>query len=244
MIDINSLVRNQSIIKDLLHQSGDTLIAKQKCAIIVPFRYLQAGLLDMGKRIVVATIFPIVNTKGEYAVSNYCTSMEITCNDIRTTKHDGSDHYVFCFEKGDVICPNTNLVKDDNFSYLIYDEMIQKAKAPWFMSYKDIGNVMVTAKEMSGVTLADTNAIFELIVSHLSRSKDDVNKFYCEVINDLDDVTLQQNKLQSISLNSVTYANVNKMTKLMGGYVEDGLTSALVEEQSAESGLELLLRKK
>lgn len=244
MIDIAKLVRKQSIITELLAENGDALIAKQKCAIIVPFRFLQAGLLEMGNRIIIATIYPIVNTKGEYAVSNYCTSMEITCKDIRTTRHNGKDHYVFVFEKGEVICPNINLVKDDNFSYLIYDEIIQKAKAPWFMSYKDIGLVMDTSKEMSGVNLADTNAIFELIVAHLSRSKEDIGKFYRENIDNLDEITLQKVPLQSISLNSVTYANVNKMTKLMGGYVEDGLTSALVEEKSAESGLELLLRKK
>lgn len=244
MIDISKLIRNQSIISDLLHENDTVLVAKQKCAIIVPFRFLQAKLLDMGKRITLATVYPIVNAKGEYAVSNYCTAMELVCNDIRTTRHDGEDHYVFCYEKGDVICPNTHLIKDDNMSYLIYDEFVQKAKAPWYMSYKDIGLVMSTAKEMSGITLADTNAIFELIVAHLSRSKNDVSKFYRETIADLDPVTLQKNKLESVSLNSVTYANVNKMTKLMGGFVEDGLTSALVEERSAESGIELLLRKK
>lgn len=244
MIEISKLVRNQSIVKDLLIVKDDVMIAKDKCSIIIPYRYLQAGLLEMGKRITCATIYPIVNSKNEYAVSNYCTAMEITCKDIRNLRHNGESHYVFNFDKGDVVCPNINLVKDDGFSYKIYDEMIQKANAPWFMNYRDIGMVMSTAKELAGVNLADTNAIFELITAHLTRNGKDISKFYRESINDLNDATLNNVPKESVSYTSVTLANVNKMTKLMGGYVEDGLTSALVEKESAESGVELLLRKK
>lgn len=244
MIEIDKLKRRQTVIPEVMTEVGDTLVAKDICSIVVPFRYLQAGLLEIGNRIMVACIYPIVNNKGEYGVSNYCTAMELKCDNISTVRHNGEQHYVFMFDKGDVICPNTNLVKDDNFSYLIYDEIIQNANPPWFMNYRDVGMVMVTAKEMAGVRLADTNAIFELMVAHLTRSHSDINKLYREEINSLDDDVLARVKKESISLTSVTHANMNKMTKLMGGYVEDGLTSALIETKNAESGVELLLRKK
>lgn len=244
MIDIGQLKRRQTVIPEVIAEVGDTLVAKDNCSIVVPFRYLQAGLLEIGNRIMVACIFPVVNNKGEYGISNYCTQMELKCDNITTTRHNGEDHYVFMFDKGDVICPNTNLVKDDNYSYLIYDEMVQMANPPWFMNYRDVGMVMSTSKQMAGVNLADTNAIFELIVAHLTRSGNDINKFYREEVNTLDDDVLSRVKKESISLNSVTHANMNKVTKLMGGYVEDGLTSALIETKNAESGVELLLRKK
>lgn len=244
MIEISRLRRRDAVITECFTEMGETLIAKDTCYIVIPFRYIQAKLLEMGERIRCAAIFPVVNTKGEYGVSNYCTAIDFTCDNITTTRHNGEDHYVLVYDKGDIICNNINLVKDDTMSYLIYDEMIQMGKAPWFMNYRDVGLVMATSKQMSGVNLADTNAIFELIVAHLTRSGKDIGKFYREIVDDLETETLSKHSRESIGFISVSHANMNKMTKLMGGYIEDGLTSALIETKNAKSGIELLLRKK
>lgn len=242
MLPISELKRNQNVIEQVVEQIGDTLVAKQACSIILPFRWLQAGLLEIGRASYCATVFPIVNDKGEYAVSNVCTKMEITPSSIEVIKHEGSEHYVFVFDKGAIIAPDINLVVDDVFSYLVYDEIIQKAKAPWFLNYDDVGRVMATSKSHSGVNLADTNAIFELITATLSRNKD-MSKLYREVINSLDESELYKHQREGVPLNSIVYAAANKMNKLMGGYIEDGLTSALTETESPVSGVEQLLRK-
>ena len=243
MLQISELKRNPDILTDIVQLIGKTLVAKNKCFIILPFRWLQTGLLEIGSTSYCATIFPIVNEKGEYAVSNVCTKMEITPSSIEFIRHEGKDHYVFSFDKGDVISPDINLVKDDTYSYSIYDEIIQKAKAPWFLNYKDVGLVMATSKSHSGVTLSGTNAIFELITATLSRNQD-MTKQYREVVNSLELTELNKHERQGVALNSVVYATSNKMNKLMGGYIEDGLTSALTEEESPISGVEQLLRKK
>ena len=242
MFPISELKRNQNVINECVTQIGDSLIAKKQCSIILPFRWLQVGLLEIGSTSYCATIFPLVNEAGEYAVSNICTKMEITPSSIEIIKHAGDEHYVFVFDKGATIAPDINLVMDDTYSYLIYDEMIQKAKAPWFMNYNDVARVMSTAKSHSGVKLADTNAIFELITATLSRNHD-MSKQYREVIPSLDENVLAKHPRQAVPLNSVVYAAANKMNKLMGGYIEDGLTSALTENESPVSGVELLLRK-
>lgn len=242
MLPISELKRNQNVINDVVSQIGDTLVAKKPCYIVLPFRWLQAGLLEIGRASYCATLFPIVNEAGEYAVSNVCTKMEITPSSIEIIKHEGKEHYVFVFDKGAVITPDINLVVDDVFSYSVYDEIIQKAKAPWFLNYDDIGRVMSTSKSHSGVNLADTNAIFELIVATLSRNSD-MSKLYRETISSLDATELSNNPREGVSLNSIVYAASNKMNKLMGGYIEDGLTSALTETESPISGVEQLLRR-
>lgn len=242
MLQISELKRNQNVISEVVMQIGDTLVAKQPCSIVLPFRWLQAGLLEIGRASYCATVFPILNEKGEYAVSNVCTKMEITPSSIEIIKHEGQEHYVFLFDKGAVITPDINLVVDDVFSYLIYDEFIQKAKAPWFLNYDDVGRIMSTSKSHSGVNLADTNAIFELITATLSRNKD-MSKLYRHVVSSLDVKELSKNPREGVPLNSIVYAAANKMNKLMGGYIEDGLTSALTETESPISGVEQLLRK-
>lgn len=243
MLQISELKRNPNVIDDVVMRVGNTIVAKKKCSIVLPFRWLQAGLLEIGSTSYCATIYPIVSENGEYAVSNVCSKMEITPSSIEITRHEGKDHYVFMFDKGDIISPDVNLVMDDTYSYSIYDEIIQKAKAPWFMNYKDSGKVMATSKSHSGVTLSGTNAIFELINSTLSRNAD-MSKQYRETISSVTLDELSKNKRQGVPLNSVVYATSNKMNKLMGGYIEDGLTSALTEEESPISGVEQLLRKK
>lgn len=241
-MDIGSLKRTNTVIKECVAEVGDTLIAKQDCSIIIPYRFLQARLLEFGQSNYVATVFPLVNTKGEYSVCNVCTKMEFTPSSIEVIKYKDEEHYVFHFFKGDTITPDVNLVMDDNFSYLIYDEFVQKAKAPWYLNYRDIGLIMATSKSHSGVKLADTNAIFEIIVACLTRNED-LSEPYRVVIDDLSDETLASKPRQSITLNSTIYATANKMNKMMGGYIEDGLSSALTEKESATSGVELILRK-
>lgn len=242
MLQISQLKRNENVINECVILVGDTLVAKKPCSIILPFRWLQAGLLEIGKTSYCATIFPIVNENNEYTVSNICTKMEITPSSIEIIKHEGAEHYVFKFDKGSVISPDINLVRDDVYSYSIYDEIVQKAKAPWFLNYNDVGRVMATSNSHSAVNLADTNAIFELIIATLSRNKD-MSKQYREVIPSLDIEVLSKNPREGVPLNSVVYAAANKMNKLMGGYIEDGLTSALTENESPVSGVEQLLRK-
>lgn len=242
MLQISELKRNQNVINECVVLVGDTLVAKKPCSIILPFRWLQVGLLEIGKISYCATIFPLVNANGEYAVSNVCSKMEITPSSIEIVKHEGNEYYSFLFDKGSIISPDINLVMDDVFSYAVYDELVQKAKAPWFLNYDDVGRIMSTSKSHSDVNLADTNAIFELIVATLSRNKD-MSKQYRQVIKSLDDNELNKNPREGIPLNSVVYATVNKMNKLMGGYIEDGLTSALTETESPVSGVEQLLRK-
>lgn len=243
MLQISQLKRNPNVISEVVTVIDNALVAKKRCYVILPFRWLQAGLLEISSTSYCATIFPIVNDNNEYSVSNVCTKMEITPSSIEMIKHEGMDHYVFVFDKGSVISPDINLVMDDTYSYNIYDELIQKAKAPWFLNYKDVGKIMATSKSHSGVTLAGTNAIFELITATLSRNHD-MSKQYRQVVNSLELDELNRHVRQGVPLNSVVYATSNKMNKLMGGYIEDGLTSALTEEESPTSGVEQLLRKK
>lgn len=241
-MDLSKLKRKPEVTKECVLEMDGKLLAKDKCYIVVPFRFLQAGLLEFGQVTTIATIFPIVNDKGEYSVVNICGKMEISSNNIQITDHTEGEQYVFGFDKGDIITPDINLVMDDNFSYKIYSELIQKAKSPWFLNYEDIGKIMATSKSHSGVNLASTNSIFEIIVSTLSRGED-MKTHYRMLVDDLNLTTLNKNKLETIPLNSVIYATGNKMNKLMGGYLEDGLTSALTETKSSKSGVELLLRK-
>lgn len=241
-MDIKSLKRADGVIEECLKEIGDTLVAVKNCAIVVPFRFLQAKLLDFGKSTYVAAIFPLINEEGQYSVVNFCTKMEITPSSVEIIKYEGEEQYVFNFEKGDVVCPDVNAVMDDNATYLIYDEFIQKAKAPWYLNYRDVGLIMTTVKSHGGVWLSDTNAIFEIIVASLSRNED-LTKYYREVVSDLKDSTLAKHPRQAITLNSVIYSTVNKMNKMMGGYIEDGLSSALTEKENAQSGVELMLRK-
>lgn len=239
---IDQLRRNQNVLSEVVAEIDGALIAKKPCTIVIPYRWLKAGLLELGRNNYCATIFPIVYDDKEYAISNVCTKMEITPSSIEMLKHNGEDHYLFKFDKGATISPSVILVQDAGFSYLIYDELIQKAKAPWFLNYADVGKIMATSKTFSGVNLAATNAIFEVITSTLSYNKT-MDKQYRQVIKSLDPDELAKHPREGAPLNSVVYAATNKMNKLMGGYIEDGLTSALTENESPISGVEQLLRK-
>lgn len=242
MFDVDKLTRKEGLIPSMVAEIDGSLIAKKRCYIVLPFRWIKCGLLTLGRANYCAAIFPLVNENGEYSVCNFCTQLEITPSSIEIIQINGVDHYAFVFDVGATITPDTRLVMDDAYSYLIYDEIIQKAKAPWFLNYDDVGRVMATSKSHSGITLAADNIIFEIIVATLSRDET-LRTQYRERIPDLSLASFEKVPFNQVPIVSVVYAATNKMTKIMGGYIDDGMTSALTEDESPESGVVELLRK-
>lgn len=237
-MDITKLKRDASIVDSIMVQNERSLIAKKPFDIHIPFRYLPSKLADIGKEIYTAAVFGIV-WEGKYAVSNACSSINLTPSSISSLIVDGEEYYVFGFDAGDTITPLIDLVVDDNVAYNIYNEFIGKAKLPWFMNYEDVGKCVANAHHYSGIRLSGTNAVLELLAASIARNPDNVTQFYREVIDSIDEQNT--NPPVIFPFKSVITGTTNTMGKLIGSYFDEGITSALTYE-GGPSGVEDLFR--
>lgn len=241
-MDISKLIRNADKVHAALKEMPNgNLVAVKECKIYIPLRFTECGLAFVGVETLIVGIYAIVVDNVFYAVSNICALLNITPTSTVTVTIDDEEYYEFTFEAGSIITPNVNLVKTDTLAYRIYDEILSKAKVPWYMNYNDLGSIFDTALHHAGANVGKNQEVTELIVSMLARNKKDRHVYYRSTIKTQAD--LENTKPVFTPLRSVQYAATNTTNKLAGSYFGVGVNSALVTPASRVEHIESLLTK-
>ena len=238
-MDIKSLVRDAAKVHAALSVSKNgEMYTSRDVKIIIPARFVERGLTTITNEIRTVCVFAMVIDDKYYAVTTVNSKMQLTPSWTNMIKIEDEDHYEFGFDKGSMITPNINLVKDDLFVYKIYDEIIAKGNIPWYLGYEDLGKLFVTAKSHGGITVAVNNIPLEMIAASISRQMKDRTKYYRHALAEG-----KAEKPAFIPFRSVMYGATNTTAKIMGAYFDEGITSALVNPSSKTEGIETLLRR-
>lgn len=244
-MDFRNYVRDaakvQAALAEVSDGRTDKLVAKQPVKIVIPVRFAERELAFVGIETRVVGIFAIIVEDQYYAVSICNAMMRLTPTATTKVLYDDDEYYEFSFDAGAVICPSLALVKIDTLVYNIYDEILAKGRVPWYMGYKEMGQLFDTALEHAGANVGQQQEVTELMVSLVARDEEDRTKYYRQVIMSPGD--LLKKKPAFIPLRSVAYAATNTLNKLAGSYARDGLVSALVTPTERVERLEELLRK-
>lgn len=240
MFDPNNLVRSPEKVKSTLIEDGDQLITKTGCKIYIPTRWTDKHLAIVGKETRVISVFPIVIDDKYYSVSSAVASMPLTPSRTSIVTIGEEECYEFLFDKGAVICPNINLVRVSTMAYYLYDEIIAKAHVPWFLDYADVLRLLYTTRMHADIVLAANNVPMELLAATIARQSKDVTKYYRHVA--VNDKVMMVNKPSYVPLGNVLVGATNTTAKLMGNYLDDGITSALINPTTQIDPVETLFR--
>ena len=241
-MQINSLVRDADHVKTYLQELPDgSLITTKGCKIIIPARFEERGLAEIGLDTFIIGIYAMVVEDKYYAVSLVNMMIRITPSSTLKIKNNGVEYYEFTFDPGQTVMPRTNLVRNDILVYKIYDEIVSKGKVPWYLGYEDLGHIFDTALSHGGANIGTDAEVTELIISIISRNSKDRTQYYRSSINSIEDLKL--NPPVYISLKSVPYAATNTTNKLAGSYWSEGVVSALVSPSDRVERVESLLLK-
>lgn len=221
-------------------KDGQMLTAKP-CKIIVPARWTEQNLADVGTVTRTMAIFAIVMDDKYYAVSNAAAMMRLTPTETNTIKVGSDDYLEFFFEAGSVVCPNINLVKDDTLPYRMYNEFFAKGRVPWYISYEDLGRIYESAPYHANLQVGANHAVPELMAAAICRSEKDVTRYYRHVVEGEQDLVM--NPPVTIPLKDVSLGATNTTARLMGSYFNDGLVSSLVNPSDRVEPIENLLRQ-
>ena len=183
--------------------------------------------------------FALILDNKYYSVCRMPARIQTEPDLINTIKIRQEEYTEFLYHKGSNIISNTNVIKNKTLIYPIYDEFISNAKVPWYINYRDLGALLENDSLYAGVKMGNNRAVFELIVATISRDAKDLNKYYRHEINSMDELNT---KPSIVKLMDVTYSATNTTAKLIGGYWEDGLTSALITPTEELEDIEALLR--
>lgn len=220
-------------LKESLIFKEDKIIANEPLKIEFPTWYENKKLVEYGETTSLYGIFAIINSKDEYSVSRIPTMIQTTPLLINKVNREDGEYYQFLYSKNSVIC-DRKVVKMELLSYNFFEAFIISAKVPWFIKYEDLLFIINNLEKYSKSELGKNHISSELVVSFITRVKNNLNKFYRQDT---------KSEYTFIDLNNVYYSSISTISKIAGNYFTEGLISALVQKEEEPIKLEEVVRK-
>lgn len=232
MFDISSLKRDADLIAANFAVSGTDVITKKDCSIIIPYDYIHHKLAVVGNSVQIASVFAIL-VGNTYAAVVACATVVLASTETKQIKINGVDMLQFIFPAGSAVA-STRIVKDSDLAYEMNKYFYSFGRVPWFLNYDDIGELLRYHKEYAGLNISPDNIPFEIVASRICRDSDNKFKHYR--------FTPMNKSPVVVPFNSVIYNATNTTAKILGNYLSDGFTSALLNPSDRVETVETLLR--
>lgn len=238
-MDISKLVRNpKSVLATLHDMPDDTLVTSKGCKIYVPSRFAERGLASLGAETYIIGICAIV-VGDQYGIMLVNAMLRLDPAEINRVMVGEDEYLEFVFYPGSVVIPNLKLAKTDTLTYKIYDEIIAKARVPWYLNYFDLAKIFDTARYHAGANIGGNKEVTELLISISARNPKNRTQYYRQVIESENDIV--SNPPYYASLKDVTLSATNAVNKLGGGYYRNGTVSAINSPSERTERLEEIL---
>lgn len=238
-MDISKLVRNPKSVLATLHEMEDeSLVTEKGCKIYIPSRFAERGLAFLGAETHAIGIWAIV-VGDQYGIMMVNAMIRIDPAETNRVTVGEDEYLEFVFYPGSVVIPNLRLAKTDTLTYKIYDEIIAKARTPWYLTYFDLAKIFDTARFHAGADIGSNKEVTELLISISARDPKNRVRYYRQIIESENDIIT--NPPYFASLKDVTLSATNAVHKLGGGYFRNGTVSAINSPSERTERLEEIL---
>lgn len=232
-MDIAELIRKPEDIWANLKKVGDELITLKECYILFPKTYVNKQLAYVGDDISLVGVFAICYDK-KYAVSLAPTRFAIGNCLAETIKIADEDYYKLTFSPGSVIFKSTKALKVKVFSYNIVNYFIDYGKVPWFFNYVDAAELLRDIHYWCNIHLGN-QAIFDMLISIISRTHDDLRVYYRETLKSEADLFKHPRFIPVMEKSLTATSTIARVT---GGELKKAFRETLIDESTQREELE------
>jgi hypothetical protein len=245
-VDIRQLKRDPDAVRAAIAVlPDDRWVAKKRMSIIIPSRYAERGLVDIGSEIYIVAIccFIVDNT---YSILNIIAKFRIEPRETNRIKIRNMEYFEFVFEAGDTLVANSQMLKKDTLVYSVYDELIAKGKIPWYYNYLDYGAIFESAKKFSGANVGLNPGVVETLIATLSKDPTNLSRSFRAYLKQKGVKSLAEVfnlAPEYVPLKSVEYASSNTLARVGGSYFDRAVTAAINDPSDTVSPMESVLFK-
>jgi len=234
-LDTSTLARDASVVTKVFSKKGKSIIAAKDCSIIVPNRYFNTELGIMGDDVKILNCYALYDRDRRYCVINSNNSITVTPTEVFSININGEDYKELAFDVGDIVIPNTEVVKTESIIYNILNEFIMLGNVPWFMEYEDMGNLFSTAVSHASSKAASNVIVMHALISIISRYYKNRSIYYRMVAD-------KEKQPVFLPFSNIWYSYNNTTSRIVGAYMKQGITASLVEESDTLTRTERLIR--
>lgn len=225
----------------LTDEPNQPVITKAPIRLIVPVRFREIGLVQIGVQTFVYGLGALVLENKDWAILNVNAYLELGPATVEIVKHDDVEYYSFQFQAGDVLFRTKELVCHSSLLYTAIEEFVFKGKMPQYVDYESGCRIFDSAKKHTKTTASIQHPVVEFLIGYIGRDREDRAKFIREVAKTKKDFGLD--KLSWVPMRSVYWSAPSTVNKLAGAYAgSDGIVSALVNPSDRTDKIERILR--
>lgn len=199
----------------------------------VPMRYEGKNFLTLGEYVKVLGIFTCKIGDTEFGLQIPAVISADPSSTYETTI-DEVEYLVLVFKPGRRIMTTMTVIQIDTMSYFIWNEFFALGNLPTYITYENIHKLHDEVKEVTGVDMGTNHVIMEMVLAHMFRDQNDLNKFYRN--------TNMTKPPAMVTLRDVSYGPSSTHSRLIGSYADAGRTSALLNQVSENNELDDLFR--
>lgn len=208
---------------------GDTLELR------IPTKFSQYGALTIGEDVSTLGVFDMIINNEYHVGFNLLGNIVISPSDIGQFTYAQIEYTTLFLNKNDVFMKSTRILQYPNVVYIIWTEWVTGGKVPYYVDYKSLLKIFEHVRELTGQGIGVSRSVFEGIIAHLSRDKDNLALQYR--------LTDMEKPMKFVALNSVSQAPSGNLARLNGAYFRDqGLTSALLYDTHEIQPFENIIR--
>ena len=215
-------------------KAGTETFIGETLEVRIPKRFEVYDLLTVSDTVTALGIMDLVINGRFHRGMVILNQLHMEPSEITEMVYDNVPYIVLHFAPGDVFIRNIDVVKEDRVIYAVYVEFISCGKPIYFLEYFKLGNLFDRAKPMTGSGIGVDRVVFELIVSHLARSPDDLYLPYR--------LTDMKEPMRLIPLKQVSHSTTSTTSRLVGSYHKETTAAALITDNTENYPLELILR--
>lgn len=223
-------------VSKYFEKTGDKLIfTGKKLEVYIPHFYQERGLLELGYNATSLCILQLRINDAYYANLMILSKIIIEFITSRVETENDYKYIVLSLENGSAFMANTNLMKNPNIIYDIFVAFLSLGRIPPFITYDMIQSLFDNDKAHCDIDLKVNHCIYEMIFAHIYRDKNDPYMFYRN--------TPMIDEPIIVPIHQISHGPSSTTARIVGSYLSEGLTAALVDETNhAPSKIENLLR--
>lgn len=205
--------------------------------IVIPMYYEKDQMLKVGSDLVTLGIFSFWYEGDKEKSLLFLPAVLTMCpSTVVYQKVDGEDQVFASFTKGDIFLKSRKLVKTEYIAFILFNYYVDKNHIPELMSYDDLATIFQRIAQVTGSKISKfNNAAFEILMAHTARSVDNIAVPYR--------LTDMKKKYVHVKLGDMAHITTTVTAKLISGYLQGSITTAINSEVTNESTLEEILRQ-
>ena len=215
-------------------KANKTIFIGTKMEAYIPMRYGPYDLLSQEEMLNTLGIFGMkINDTVEGGIFMPAVIKSRPTHTYTSTIAD-IQYLVAEYKKDDILIDNMSIIENARLGYVLWNEFIALGNLPDFLEYDQWCTMFDLVSDLCGIKFKVNHAVFEMIYSHLARDADDLTLKYR--------LSSMLRAAVFIKLRSVAYGPDSAAAKIMGSYMDLGLTSAMVNASNGDaSPLETIL---